>query len=97
MRRKCFGKGVEEVWMDHGFAICTATHPSQPNRNGKSRGRKIHLARNGKVTLCNMLVDEHLPDNDRNWSMVSNGKCGTCFNENRIKNVRKQEEKYELD
>ena len=42
-----------------------------------------------------MLVDEHLPDNDRNWSMVSNGKCGTCFNENRIKNVRKQEEKDE--
>jgi len=87
MKRKCFNNQICDVWMEHGFAVCCATHPDQPNRNGRSRGRKIHLAINDKITLCNMLVDGYIPDDDRNWAMVSNGKCGVCFNENRIKNV----------
>lgn len=79
MKVKCFGNRIEEAWEIDGKRVCTATHPKTPNWSGHSRGRKIHLAKDNKFTMCNMLVDEYVPANDTNWSPVSNGKCGNCF------------------
>jgi hypothetical protein len=76
---KCFNNRIEKAWEHKGMRICTATHPDYPNWNGKSRGRKCHLAKDHKLTVCNMLVDEYIPESDKNWSMVSNGFCKTCF------------------
>lgn len=87
MRRKCFGNKVEDVWMENGKGVCTACHPNKPNWDGRSRGRKIHLAKDDKMTVCNMLVDEYIPDRDRNWSMVDNGRCKICFSNNIVKGV----------
>jgi len=67
------------AWIFHDKIVCTATHPDQPNWSGHSRGRKIHLAKDNKKTVCNMLVDEGLPEEDHNWSMVHNGRCKVCF------------------
>ena len=66
-------------WTVNGMVVCTATHPDKPNWSGHSRGRKIHLAKTDKLTVCNMLVDEGIPDSDKNWSMVHNGECKNCF------------------
>lgn len=76
---KCFGNGFEAAWEINGMRVCTATHPKTPNWSGHSRGRKVHLAKDGKITICNMLVDEYIPDSDKNWAMVSNGNCKNCF------------------
>lgn len=76
---KCFGGSIEEPYILHGKMVCTATHPKQPNFSGHSRGRKIHLAKNETLTVCNMLIDEYIPASNQNFSMVHNGKCGNCF------------------
>ncbi len=79
MRAKCWNNRIGKVWQIEGKGVCNATHPITPNWSGHSRGRKIHLAKDKKFTVCNMLIDDYIPDNDRNWSTVSNGKCKTCF------------------
>lgn len=76
---KCFGNRIEKAWCVNEMRVCTATHPKTPNWSGHSRGRKIHLAKDNKLTICNMLVDEYVPDTDRNWSPVNNGMCKVCF------------------
>lgn len=73
-------------WKVGELVVCTATHPDNPNWSGHSRGRKIHLAKTDKLTVCNMLVDEGIPEADKNWSMVSNGECKTCFKAHGDKN-----------
>lgn len=78
---KCFNNSIEMAWEINGMRVCTATHPKTPNWTGLSRGRKIHLAKDNKLTICNMLVDEYIPDSNKNLSVVSNGKCGNCFKE----------------
>lgn len=76
---------IENAWEISGHRVCTATHPDKPNFSGHSRGRKIHLAKDMKLTICNMLVDQYIPDRDKNWTPVSNGKCMSCF-----KNIKEQ-------
>ena len=66
-------------WKENGMIVCTATHPDTPNFSGHSRGRKIHLAKTDKLTVCNMRVDEGIIEEDKNWSVVHNGECKTCF------------------
>lgn len=70
---------MSAAWKIEGMTVCTATHPKMPNYSGHSRGRKTHLTKDGKKTVCNMLVDIYVPNNDRNWSYVWNGFCQTCF------------------
>ena len=79
---KCFNERIEKAWEINGMRVCTATHPDYPNWSGHSRGRKIHLAKDKKFTVCNMLIDGYIPDSDKNWSTVSNGNCKNCFKEN---------------
>ena len=69
-----------KVWIIDGKKVCTVTHPDYPNFSGHSRGRKTHLAKTSKFSICNMLVDEYVPDKDRLWSVVHNGRCKVCFN-----------------
>ena len=76
---KCFGNIIEKAWELNDMRVCAATHPKTPNWSGHSRGRKVHLAKDNKLTICNMLVDKYCPESDRNWSMVSNGACKICF------------------
>lgn len=78
-RDKCFGNRREEAFKIDGIKVCTATHPKTPNWSGHSRGRKIHLAKTDKLTVCNMLIDEYVPASDTNFTPVSNGQCGNCF------------------
>lgn len=66
-------------WKIEDFVVCTATHPKTPNFSGNSRGRKIHLAKTDTLTVCNMRVDEGMIEEDKNWSMVYNGECKSCF------------------
>ncbi len=79
MIRVCNNNHKTKVWEIDGKAVVTVTHPCKPNYEGHSRGRKIHLAKDDKLSKCNMLIDAYLPDNDRNWSMVTNGSCKVCF------------------
>lgn len=62
----------------NGCKVCTGTHPDKHNFSGHSRGRKMHLTKDGERTLCNNLVDQYLPKEDKFWSVVSNGMCGNC-------------------
>ena len=80
MNGRCINYNIEKVWEVEGRGVCMATHPDKPNWSGHSRGRKIHLAKDKKYTICNMLVDGYIPDRDRNWAPVSNGRCKICFN-----------------
>lgn len=75
----CMNGHRENALEIKGLRVCTATHPDNPNFSGHSRGRKIHLAKDAKKTICNMLVDEYVPASDTNWSPVSNGQCKSCF------------------
>jgi len=72
--------GYGDVWTIGGLGVCIVKHPTQPSSSRLSRGRKIHLAKDKRLSICNMLVDEYIPDNNRNWSPVMNGKCKICFN-----------------
>jgi len=76
---KCISGRVEKAWIVDGKRVCIATHPDSPNFDGKSRGRKIHLAKDMQSTVCNLLVTEFVPERDRNWSCVMNGECIPCF------------------
>lgn len=75
----CCNGLIEKPYALKGKAVCTATHPQMPNHSGHSRGRKIHLAKDEKFTVCNMLIDQYIPLSTQNYTMVSNGKCGNCF------------------
>lgn len=68
-----------EPYRIEGKLVCTATHPGMPNFSGHSRGRKIHLAKSDKLTICNMRVDGYIPNDNRNCSTVGNGCCKICF------------------
>ena len=71
---------IEEIWKQQGHRVCTATHPNMPVFNGNSRGRKIHLDSGDAIyTLCNQLVDEYIPADDKEYTMVSNGWCKACL------------------
>jgi len=72
---------LNTAWKINGKDVCTVTHPKQPNFSGHSRGRKIHLAKNRKLSICNMLIDEYVPSKDTLWSVIDNGKCKICFKE----------------
>lgn len=56
-------------------AICRATHPDKPNRSGLARGRSIHLTKDGKKTLCNMLTDGYFTDT----FFIGKKECKICF------------------
>lgn len=86
--KKCWNHQYEVPYRLHGFDVVTATHPDKPNFSGHSRGRKIHLAKDDKLTICNMLIDQYCPSSNQNYSMVSNGKCGNCFNERAIAKLK---------
>ena len=87
MKKKCVNKEIKEVWTHCGYGVCTAVHPKNPNWSGNSRGRKIHLAKDEQLTFCNMLVELYIPDDDRNWAMVSNGRCKVCFGPKVVKDA----------
>jgi hypothetical protein len=88
--KKCWNYEMEIPYRLHGLDVCTATHPDKPNFSGHSRGRKIHLAKTDKLTVCNMLIDQYCPSSNQNYSMVMNGKCGNCFNEKAIQKAKSQ-------
>ncbi|KKM06126.1 hypothetical protein LCGC14_1747110 [marine sediment metagenome] len=78
---ECINDRKTEVWMIDGKGVCIVKHPD-PNKtsySNKSRGRKIHLAKDKKYSVCNMLVDIYIPDSNRFWVPVSNGRCKVCF------------------
>ena len=71
--------GLDYPLLINGKKVCTATHPDMPNFSGHSRGRKVHLAKDDKMTICNMLIDKYIPNDDIAWQPVHNGKCKNCF------------------
>lgn len=75
----CWNGQREMAYEKNGKRVCTATHPDNPNFSGHSRGRKIHLAKDSKLTVCNMLIDEYAPSSNQNYSMFMNGECKNCF------------------
>lgn len=77
--RKCIGYNEMPALQIADKEVCTATHPSQPNHSGGSRGRKIHLAKDENLTICNLKIDKYIPDNGQSYSPMSNGKCKICF------------------
>lgn len=76
---------INNILIENNKKVCTAVHPDYPNmlNNSHSRGRKIHLDKgDGIHTVCNMLVDIYVPDNeDLQPCNVKNGKCKICFSE----------------
>lgn len=71
------GKSEKGNYTLSGMAMCMATHPTMPNRSGHARGRKLHLTKDGKKSLCNMLVDGYFKQD--NW--ISRDQCKICFKE----------------
>lgn len=80
IRRKCINQIIEAVFEMHDHPVCTATHPRQPNWSGNARGRKVHLAKDDKLTLCNMLIDGYIPSSDPSCSSMDKGLCKSCLN-----------------
>ncbi|MHA1988919.1 MAG: hypothetical protein ACW98D_20055 [Promethearchaeota archaeon] len=76
---------VNNILIENGKRVCSAVHPDYPEmlHDGRARGRKIHLDKgNGIHTVCNMLVDEYVPDDEHYQPcIVRNGKCKVCFSE----------------
>lgn len=69
-------------WIIDGRAVVTVTHPQQPNHSGNARGRKVHLAKSDKVSICNMLIDERMllwPGETTPTSSMAERKCKVCF------------------
>jgi hypothetical protein len=64
---KCMGGCHEEPLFLKGKPVCVATNPGHPNFSGHSRGRKVHLAKDDKLIVCNMLIDLYVPNSDKNW------------------------------
>ncbi len=79
----CSNNVVEMPYILEGKAVCTATHPDHPIESKKSRGRKIHLSKDGEFTVCNMLIDGFIPSSEYlKFQQVHNGKCKNCFKQN---------------
>lgn len=77
---RCMNGKTEIPFILEGKAVCTATHPSNPIRSNKSRGRVVHLANTEKLTVCNMLIDQYVPGSEpHNCQPFKNGKCKVCF------------------
>ncbi len=69
---------MNKIWKLNEKKVCTVTHPQTPNFSGHSRGRKIHLAKDDKVSVCNMLIDSYVYEGHLGCC-VDNGKCKICF------------------
>jgi hypothetical protein len=69
----------------HNKNIVWALHPAQPSIDGgcHSRGRKRHLEKDEKFTLCNMINDGLFEE----WE-VNNGMCKNCLKELQIKEMK---------
>ena len=87
----CINGRIEEPATEHGLRLCIATHPCRPNHSGTSRGRKVHLDKGSRLTICNLMVEGYIPASDMNWSVVQNGRCRSCFNPKRITELEKRE------
>ena len=62
-----------------GKEVCDATHPKQPNFRGTSRGRKLHLVKEGDKTICNMLVTYVYESGSATLNSWRARFCLTCF------------------
>lgn len=69
-------------WIIDGRYVVTVTHPQQPNWSGNARGRKVHIAKDEKVSVCNMLIDQPMmlwADGERPIGQISERRCKVCF------------------
>lgn len=53
-----------------------ATSKSKPNHSGNARGRKAHATIDGKLTICNMLVEK---SRFAYKDVECRDKCKVCF------------------
>jgi len=75
---KCWG-GVHVPLVYDNHSVCNATHHDKPNFSGHSRGRKVHLVKDGTKTFCNMLIDQYMPSNGFVSQTMLNGMCKSCL------------------
>jgi len=62
--------------MANEIKMVMATHPKMPNHSGNARGRKVHATKDGKITICNMMVEKsHHAYHDLEFRT----KCKICF------------------